>query len=267
MGRMNLERAKKEKNDEFYTPYDAVEKELSHYDFKGMTVLCPCSDLFRNFHKYFAENFRELGLKKLIVLGDNTLLEVDDEYTTVTPLVSSKYEDNHKYFMEADIIVTNPPFSLFRQFFTYLESLGKQYLLLCTYNALCYRDVIPALVAKRARVGYGFGAMNFTLPDGQVKQMRNIAWITTLLVTKGHFEATAKGIEYPCFDGTDVICVDRVKDIPKDYGGVMGVPITFFQFLNDEWELLGKIAANKETYCCNKVDGKERFTRLAVRRK
>lgn len=266
MGCKSLEAAKRIKNDEFYTLYEDIEAELGHYRFAGMTVLCPCEDYGRNFHKYFEKNFFSLGLKRLIVLGQGKIFDKDSGGVICTHIKQSDFQYNHRYFQEADIIVTNPPFSLFRQFHSYLEKLNKQYLLLCTYNALCYNDIIPYIVSGRAKVGYGFGGMWFDTPQKELIQLRNIAWLTTFPVEKEHFEATATGIDYPCFDGTDIICVDKVKEIPKDYMGVMGVPITFFKYLDKDWELLGKIAANKESYCCNKINGKERFTRLAVRR-
>lgn len=266
MGCKCLEAAKKNKNDEFYTLYEDVEKELSHYSFRNMTVLCPCEDYDRNFHKYFEKNFDNLGLKRLIVLGYGKIFDEDGGGVVCSSTRNSDFQYHDRFFREADIIVTNPPFSIFRQFYGYLEALHKQYLLLCTYNILCYKDIFPYIVAGKAKVGYGFGSMWFDTPQKELIQFSNIAWLTTFPVKKEHFEATATGIDYPVFDGTDVICVDKVKDIPKDYMGVMGVPITFFKYLDDDWELLGEIAATKDSYCCNKVNGKKRFTRLVIRR-
>ena len=145
---------------------------------------------------------------------------------------------------EADIIVTNPPFSLFREFIALLEKYNKKYLIIGNKNAITYKETFALIKANKLWLGYN-NVSTFVKPDGTEKKFGNIGWFTNLDTYIRHTELDLykkyNEADYPKYDNYDAINVDRVADIPCDYFGVMGVPITFLDKYNpDQFEIIGK---------------------------
>ena len=267
----NLRKAKKTKNDEFYTQLPDIENELRHYrdHFKGKVVYCNCDDAREsNFFKYFSINFEFLGLKKLIATGykkdgrgvllvyegdKNGNKVVDDEEVTVTELEGDgdfRSPECVKLLDEADVVVTNPPFSLFREYVAQLVEHGKKFLIIGNMNALTYKEIFPLIKANKIWVGHNFNkTMEFRLDESYEKwnEIRDgfkygkvpaISWYTNLDMKKRHEKLVLTEkydpAKYPKYDNYDAINVDKTVDIPKDYDGAMGVPITFLDKYNPE---------------------------------
>jgi hypothetical protein len=308
MAREDFNTAKRNKNDEFYTKLDDIAKELKYYKqyFKDKVVLCNCDDPYEsNFFKYFALNFNQLGLKKLIatcydgspIAGDELplLFEIEEtepkkiaykvEITEVADYNNdgavnmadvqwliqndknalSLLKGNGSFdspecielLKEADIVVTNPPFSLFREYLAILNKYNKQFLIIGNTNALTYKETFKMFQEDKIRTGYtNFNVgMFFQVPDSWTKyhheengkkiaRVSTSCWFTSLPVTKHNEEIILykkySPEEYPYYDNYDAINVDRVTDIPCDFNGIMGVPITFMDKFNPEqFEILG----------------------------
>ena len=254
----NLHKAKKAKNDEFFTMLSDIENELRHYrdHFKGKVVYCNCDDAREsNFFKYFSMNFEFLGLKKLIATGykkdgrgvklvydgdKNRNRTVDDEEVQVTELEGDgdfRSEECVKLLDEADIVVTNPPFSLFREYVAQLVGHGKKFLIIGSMNAITYKEIFPLIKNNKVWLGVNW-VKSFTEPDGKVTKMGNVVWYTNLDHKKRHEKIVCvekyDPVKYPKFDNYDAINVDKISNIPKDYDGVMGVPISFLDKYNPE---------------------------------
>lgn len=256
----NLHKAKNAKNDEFYTQLTDVAKELMHYKkhFKDKIVFCNCDDpTWSAFWKYFHLNFAELGLKKLISThydreeatykmeytgGDDNDIEVGVK----TPLEGNGDFRNKEcldLLDESDIVVTNPPFSLFREYVAVLMEHEKKFLIIGNKNAITYKEFFPLLKDDDVWIGCT-NVKEFLQPDGSIKKFDNIGWFTNLDVAKRHEKLILwkhyTEEEYPKYDNYDAINVDKVSEIPCDYDGVMGVPITFLDSFNPEqFEILG----------------------------
>jgi hypothetical protein len=286
----SLAKARDAKQDEFYTQLSDIEKELKHYKkhFKGKVVYCNCDDpRVSGFFHYFSYNFEKLGLKKLITTcyksGERDLFSSNDseaaimlEYTgdkdknnvpdpSEIGIVRLKgdgdfrSEESIELLKQADIVVTNPPFSLFREYINQLLDYDKKFVIVGTQNAITYKDVFPHIKANKIWLGYNNGDMSFKVPpyyesretrfwvddSGQKwRSLGNAAWFTNLDISKRHEELILyrnyTPIDYPSYDNYDAIEVDKVKDIPCDYDGVMGVPITFLEKHNpDQFEIVG----------------------------
>ena len=304
-----LRKAGKAKNDEFYTQLNDVEKELKHFkdQFRGKIVYCNCDDPFEsNFFKYFAANFNELQIKKLIttsfvkspIVGQQLslfdieglkptgqgpfkieIVEVPDfdndgaislddvesllrsNKNIATPLRGDgdfRSEECVELLKEADIVVTNPPFSLFREFIAQLEKYEKNYLVIGNTNSLTYKEIFRLIKEDRLRTGYtNFNVgMFFAVPDSwkqfhhiddngrKIARVSTACWFTNLDVLKHREELVLyKKYDpefYPKYENYDAINVDKYTDIPNDYDGAMGVPVTFVDKYNPEqFEILG----------------------------
>ena len=256
----NLHKAKDAKNDEFYTQLTDVAKELMHYKahFKDKIVFCNCDDpTWSAFWKYFHLNFAELGLKKLISThydreeatykmeytgGDDNDIEVGVK----TPLEGNGDFRNQEcldLLDECDIVVTNPPFSLFREYVAVLMEHEKKFLIIGNKNAITYKEFFPLLKNDEVWIGCT-NVKEFLQPDGSIKKFGNIGWFTNLDVAKRHEKLILwkhyTSEEYPKYDNYDAINVNKVSEIPCDYDGVMGVPITFLDKYNpDQFEIIG----------------------------
>ena len=302
----NLHKAKNAKNDEFYTQLTDVSKELMHYKqhFRDKVVFCNCDDpTWSAFWKYFHLNFSALGLKKLISTHyDKTEPTYKMEYTggddndievgVKTPLEGNGDFRNQEcidLLDEADIVVTNPPFSLFREYVACLMEHEKKFLIIGNQNAITYKEIFPLFRANVIWMGYHNGDMSFTVPDdsepratrfwidsnGQKwRSIGNAMWVTNLDIQKRHEKIVLwKNYtfdEYPKYDNYDAINVNKVSEIPCDYDGVMGVPITFLDKYNPEqFEILG--IANSARWidyeCYTLIDGKKIYNRLIIRKK
>lgn len=271
----NLSTAKKAKNDEFYTQYTDINNELCHYvkHFKGKTVLCNCDDPEQShFWKFFVQNFEAYHLKKVISTHYNKdgSPSYKLEYTGETmngqqvwvksDLISKNGEPSNGDFRsaacveildECDIVVTNPPFSLFRPFVSQLLEYGKDFIIIGNKNAITYKEFFPLLKNNKVWIGYT-SPNEFILPDGTItKQVNGLTrWFTNLDVKKrhelllkpeeAHYKYHGHEQDYPKYDNYDAINVDETAAIPDDYDGVMGVPITFMDKYNpDEFEIVG----------------------------
>lgn len=322
----NLHKASKSKKDEFYTQLVDIEKELKHYknQFRGKVVYCNCDDPFEsNFFKYFAANFKELGLKKLIATSFSgspitgkqlSLLEmegiknkkkkeplkieinevpdtdkdgaiaIDDvkqllkrNKNTVTALKDGgdfRSDECIELLKEADIVVTNPPFSLFREYVAQLMEYDKKFLIIGDQNATTYKEIFKLIKENKIWLGYDNGGtkwfqvpMDYDIPTESRKKIVNgikyfsmgrILWFTNLDTTKRHenIELYKKYTpkEYPKYDNYDAIEVSKVAEIPMDYRGTMGVPVTFLDKYNPKQF---KIVSSNDIRLNDKVPFKE----------
>ena len=261
----NLTKAKAAKQDEFYTQLTDIEKELKHYrkHFKGKAVFCNCDDPKEsNFWKYFENNFEFLGLRSLVsthysLQGPSYKITRDRKACVISSLEGNgdfRSEECIALLKQADIVVTNPPFSLFRDYVAQLVDHGKKFLIIGSMNAITYKEIFPLLIADKIWLGYGNGGMTFKVPDhyeaqtdvnGQkCKSLGNVCWFTNLDHGNRHEELilykTYTPEEYPTYDNYDAIEVSKTVDIPFDYDGAMGVPISFLNKHNpDQFEILG----------------------------
>lgn len=351
MANKNLTNAKNAKKDEFYTQLVDIENELRHYreHFRGKTVLCNCDDPYEsNFFKYFAANFNQLGLKKLVA----TCYDGSPITGNELPLIFSVYEDedpkriaykveitevgdvngdgrvdladvrylleNDKNVMkklkgngdfrseeciellkEADIVCTNPPFSLFREYMAQLMTYNKKFLIIGNQNAITYKDIFQFIMDNKVWLGFKSGDMAFKVPSdyepretrywqdetGQKwRSMGNICWFTNLDHKKRHEELilfkTYNPEDYPKYDNYDAINVDKTADIPCDYDGVMGVPITFMDKYNpSQFEIVNAYDYGKPDYLKIEpeiispggdgwhINGKKKYARIFIKRK
>lgn len=233
----NLHKAKIAKNDEFYTQLNDVARELKHYKthFKDKVVLCNCDDpTWSAFWRYFHLNFEHLGLKKLISThydkekptykmeyegGDDNGIEVG----TKTPLEGNgdfRNAECIELLKESDIVCTNPPFSLFREYVAQLMEHEKKFLIIGNKNAITYKEFFPLIRDNKVWIGMN-NVHEFIQPDETIKKFGNIGWYTNLDHKKRHEDLdlweTYSPEKYPKYDNYDAINVDKVSHIPKDY--------------------------------------------------
>ncbi len=264
----NLHKAKGAKNDEFYTQLTDVAKELMHYKahFKDKIVFCNCDDpTWSAFWKYFHLNFAELGLKKLISTHyDREEATYKMEYTggddnDIEAGVKTPLEGNGDFrnqecldlLDECDIVVTNPPFSLFREYVAVLMEHKKKFLILGNMNALTYKEIFPLIRDNQLWYGASIhsGDRKFYVPDDyplkasgcgidetgrRFIRVKGVRWYTNLDYKARHEKLVLwknyTPEEYPKYDNYDAINVNKYSEIPCDYDGVMGVPITFIDY-------------------------------------
>ena len=283
MSSANLHRAKNAKNDEFYTKLADVSKELMHYKgyFKDKIVYCNCDDpRWSAFWEYFHLNFSALGLKKLISTHyDKNEPTYRMEYTggddnnidagVITPLEGDGDFRNQEcldLLDEADIVVTNPPFSLFREYVAVLMEHKKKFLIIGSKNAITYKDFFPLLKNGDVWIGRN-NPSEFLQPDGSIKKFGNIGWFTNLGIAKRHEKLVLRKKydpeEYPRYDNYDAINVNKLSDIPVDYDGVMGVPISIMDKYNpDQFEIIDLLKHKDRV-----VNGKCKYPRILIRKK
>ena len=326
----NLHKAKKAKADEFYTQLSDIENECKHYKehFKGKTILCNCDDpRVSNFFFYFSQNFEYLGLKKLIATcyksRDINLFSEGKAEKAVYIVYEGDKNGNHKVedseldikelqydgdfrsdeckelLKQADIVVTNPPFSLFREYVAQLIEYDKKFLIIGHQNAIKYKEIFRLLKENKIWLGYGFkgGAGHFiskyqdiaTAGDHREGMIRvsGVTWFTNLEHNKRHeklilykeYNPEENPEEYPKYDNYDAIEVGKTKDIPMNYDGVMGVPITFMDKYNPEqfeiiWTtdrggdgMLEHLKLPHSRYDAPVVAGKGLYSRIFIRKK
>lgn len=286
----SFEAAKVAKEDEFYTQLSDIEKELKHYKkhFKGKVIYCNCDDpRVSNFFHYFSYNFEKLGLKKLIATcyknqtmdlfsqndseqaiyleytGDRNGNNVPDpDEIGIQTLMSDgdfRNAESIELLKQADIVVTNPPFSLFRGYVGQLMKYDKKFIIVGNQNAISYKEIFPLIKGGKMWLGYNNGDMAFRVPDyypprehrfwidesGQKwRSLGNACWFTNLDISKRHEDLilykSYNPTDYPSYDNFDGIEVAKTSDIPADYDGVMGVPVTFLSYHNpDQFEIVG----------------------------
>ena len=257
MSNQNLLTAKNKKNDEFYTRLEDIQKELDNYKeyFKDKIIYCNCDDIYSsNFYKYFKDNFNKLGIKKIIATNlslDNTAYKTEfdnnskESRTELRGNGDFHSEECVKLLQESDIIVTNPPFSLFREYIAQLIKYNKDFLIIGNMNAATYKEIFPLF--KNNQVWFGYNSPKiFITPDRTEKKFGNILWYTNLDNDRMHHRIELKekycGNEgkYPKYDNYDAIEVSKVVNIPYDYDGLMGVPVTFLsKYCPEQFELVG----------------------------
>jgi hypothetical protein len=354
MANSNLSKAKSAKNDEFYTQYHDIEKEINAYldfdpnTFAGKTILLPCDDPeWSNFTKFFAQNFESLGLKKLIstsfapeskgvktnyqpTLFETKAPQFDQNKTSVNGKIFTLTHDKTKegkidvndlewtYLQgdgdfksdeikklrdEADIIITNPPFSLFREFLAWIVEAEKQFVIIGNMNAITYKDVFPLLQANKMWLGqtissgdrefqvpkeYPVAAAGWRIDDfGNIfLRVKGVRWFTNLdhgrrhqplaLMTmldniKFSKHKEIKGKEYQKYDTYDAINIPFTDAIPSDYVGVMGVPISFLdKYSPEQFEILGidRYIENNPNYGKRfTIGGNEIYARILIKHK
>ncbi len=315
----NLHSAKTNKKDEFYTQISDIEKELKHYrnHFKDKVVLCNCDDPFvSNFFKYFGLNFDKLGLKKLITTcyksQERDFFSKHDsekaiwlEYTGDRNgnSIPDPEEIGIKYFQgdgdfrnkeciellrEVDIVVTNPPFSLFREYVAQLIEHDKKFVIIGHQNAITYREIFPLIKENKLWLGFGFNrnmahfvskhyvdyATDLDHKEGMIR-VSGVVWYTNMDIDKRHEDLILykkyTPEEYPTYDNYDAINVDKTKDIPMDYAGIMGVPITFMDKYNpDQFEIIGQMVTTKIdefNFGYPYVNGAKIYARILIKNK
>ena len=260
----NLNNAKKAKNDEFYTQLSDIEKEMAYYKdfFKGKIVYCNCDDAREsNFFKFFSNNFESLRLKKLITTGykaegkgvklvyegdKNGNKIVEDNEIIIRELDGDgdfRSAECIEFLKEADVVVTNPPFSLFRKYVAQLMKYGKKFIIIGSMNAITYKEIFPYIKNNELWMGINW-VKDFIQPNGEVKKFGNICWYTNIGHSRRNIELDLykkySADEYPKYDNYNAIEVSKVSEIPTDYEGVMGVPITFLdKYCPTQFEIVG----------------------------
>lgn len=281
-----LDTAKNNKRDEFYTIYDDIKKELVHYAkyFKGKVIYCNCDDHYgigkgtpkSNFLKYLADNFQAFGIKKVIAThyeagkkstmyvltkdntGDGIICSEDIEEIPLKGDGDFRSPECIELLKQADIVITNPPFSLFREYVAQLIEFNKKFIIIGHQNAITYKEIFPLIKNDKMWLGYGFkgGAAHFinefytdyaTASDHREGMIRvsGVVWFTNLPTTK-RIEVLNTGKKYygfesmyPKYENYNAINVDKTSDIPMDYSEIIGVPITFLDKYNpDQFEIV-----------------------------
>ena len=325
MGNKNLHNAKNSKNDEFYTQYTDIQKEVDAYleynpnVFRDKTILLPCDDPeWSNFTKFFVQNFEKFGLKKLISTcyiknnGQTDLFENDcsqnfNSHGKILTITKDNLNSNWDYLTgdgdfrsseikalrdESDFIITNPPFSLFREFVSWIFETDKKFLIIGNMNAITYKEVFPLI--KDNKMWYGVsissGDRRFNVPDSyplnasgcgiddnnqKYIQVKGVRWFTNLDHGKRHkplslltmndnlkFNKKLKNPKYQNiykkYDNYDAIEIPLTEVIPSDYDGVMGVPISFLdKYCPEQFELLGITQRNDDPYKIKKYAANE----------
>ena len=266
----NLNLAKKTKNDEFYTRYEDIAKELPYYkeQLANKIIYCNCDNpKYSNFYKFFKDNFHEYGIKSVIATYFNhdsyTYKTVFDGNTEIVESLNS-YGDFRSptcidILQQVDVVITNPPFSLFREFVGVLTKYDKKFIIISSLNAIAYKEVFPLLKDNKIWLGSYLSNIAFRVPDyyeeksnqcridkdgKKWRSMGNICWFTNLENTQPLKELNLTKYynenEYPKYENYNAINVDKVDDIPCDYNGIIGVPITFLTKYNPEqFEIIG----------------------------
>lgn len=329
-----LTAAKRAKKDEFYTQRVDIENELRHYKphFKDKVVLCNCDDPRESeFFKYFVENFERLELKRLVATcyksqdvdlfsqgdceraicqvyeGDkNGNMVLDDDEVGVRLLDGDgdfRSAECIEILKEADVVVTNPPFSLFREYVAQLVKYNKKFLIIGNQNAITYKEIFPLFKENKIWLGFGFrgNAAHFRSRyqdvatsgdhrDGMIR-VSGVMWFTNMDIAKRHEKLPLykkySPEEFPKYDNYDAIEVSKTADIPYDYNGVMGVPITFMdKYCPEQFEIIWQASGNtrasapKEALSevgyrihpddrggCSVVNGKRTYGRILIRRR
>lgn len=302
-----LQKAKKSKSDEFYTQISDIESELQHYrrHFEDKVVFCNCDDArISNFYKYFSSNFYSLGLKKLIVASYKKQENGNGFYFEYSGKKNEPNDNNIIYFegdgdfrspesiellRQSDIVVTNPPFSLFRQYITQLIEFDKKFLIIANINSITYKETFKLVKENKVWLGInlGRGISGFIVPEhyelygtevkidsfgNRIVSPNNCLWLTNLDNSKRHEDINLTKTylgnedEYPQYDNYEGININYTQDIPLDYNGHMGVPITFLHKFNpDQFELIKFRKGNDDKDLC--INGSCPYFRIIIKNK
>lgn len=301
----NLRKAARVKNDEHYTRYEDIEAEVMRYrrQFEGKVVYLPCDDPaddnnpeFKKseFWAFFVRNFTAFKLKKLIAThynpeGQGYKIYIDATSDHLISDDDAKQEDLIgngdfqsaeciKILDESDIVVTNPPFSLFSELVTLIIRHDKDFLLIGSDNKITDKTIFPLFKEEKIRFGYN-AVKKFKQPDGSIKNFGNIHWYTTLKTNKVEnrivmTERYSPAL-YPKYDEVDAIEVGRVRNLPKDYNGWMGVPISILYnagFSTEQFEIIGilhtpVVNLQEYNYGMPNINGQAKYARIIIRNK
>ena len=318
-----LNDAKNNKNDEFYTQLTDIEKELRYYKkhFKNKVVLCNCDDpRVSQFFHYFSYQFETLGLKKLITIcyknQQSNLFSQNDSEKAIYLEYNGDKNDNRvpdpeeigiynlksdgdfrsqeciDLLKQSDIIVTNPPFSLFREYVEQLMKYKKKFIIVGHQNAITYKEIFKLIYQNKIWLGASIhsGDREFGVPDNYVikspslrvdedgkkfVRVSGVRWFTNIDYNKRHEDLILykkyTPEEYPKYDHYDAINVNKTKDIPVDYMGLMGVPITFMDKYNpDQFEIIGRMSTTKVdefNFGYPYINGKKLYARIIIKHK
>lgn len=306
-----LQKAKISKSDEFYTQLCDIERELQYYpnSFYDKVVYCNCDDpKVSNFFQFFKSNFHKLGLRKLIASfykeQSYGLFQTTNEKPYYCEYTGSEESMKLVYFigngdfrskesvellLQSDIVVTNPPFSLFREFISQIVRYKKQFLIIGNINAITYKDIFELIQKNKVWLGVnlGRGISGFIVPDhyqlygteistnkeGQtIIATNNCLWLTNLELEQRHVDIVltkkyyGNEKDYPTYDNCNGININKTQDIPKDYSGLMGVPITFLHKYNPEqFEIIKFRKGDDGKDLC--INGKCPYFRILIRNK
>ena len=303
----NLNKARKARADEFYTQYEDIEKEIQNCNLEGKKIYCNCDDYrYSNFVKYFKDNFNTLKISFLTASNyDNGECAYKYEYDGVeekkTALKGNgdfRSEECVTILKEADVVVTNPPFSLFREYVALLMKYDKKFIIIGNQNAITYKEIFPYIKNNELWLGVSMNSANrwFEVPDNYpVKEnaagykeengkrllfVNGVVWFTNISNEKRNTPLVLykkySAEEYPTYDNYDAIECSRAENIPMDYDGVIGVPITFLhKYCPEQFEILGMMSGAKGEGLTNGNDGRAKFyvnnkgvyTRILIRAK
>lgn len=293
----SLRTAKRIKNDEFYTRYEDIEAEVMKYRkyFKDKIIYLPCDDPAEKkseFWSFFVNNFDAFGLKKIIAThydengkaykiwidgdttGDGFVDDGDAMQESLNGNGDFRSPECIEIMRESDIVITNPPFSLFREFVDTLIKTKKKFLIIGNQNAFTYKEIFKLIRENKIWTGYNM-VKKFYQPDRSIKEFGNVCWFTNMETSKRNeefiFTKTYNAIDYPKYDNYDAIEVSKVVNIPKDYYETMGVPITFLDKYNpNQFEILGDSRYHDGSDVANDINfinGKGLYRRILIRRK
>ena len=301
MSQKSINIARVRRKDEFYTQYDTIAKEIKYYDLRGKTVYCNCDGPESNFLKFFKDNFENIGLKRLIATGLSDSYNgfvYDSSDSTLTQLSGTgdfASEECTALLDQCDVVITNPPFSKFIPYIQFIIDHNKDFLLIGNILTLTNKNICLGIVKGNIKLGVSIhsGATEFRVPDdyplfgvnNRIKDgkkyisITGVRWFTSL---KNEFEPDELVLnkkyspqDYPVFDNYDAINIDKVKDIPYDYYGKMGVPITFIdKFCKSQFEIIDVIChypiiEDKAKYrgkYCTAVNNVHKFRRIIIKR-
>ena len=280
----HLVRAKNVKNDELYTPLSSIVQEMRHYrqSFRDKTVYCNCDNPNSYFVIFFIIYFYNLGLKRLIATGiGGSCIDFNGKTMKVCHIYGDfRSAECQALLRQADIVVTNPPFSFFREYMQMLIDSGVQFLVIGPKTAISYKTLFPYLASGKIRIGHTLPNV-FIDPDGNEVNLTGLCrWFTNLDSDSSRpiqmFTANYHPSLYQQFDNYPAINVDRTKDIPCDYNGLMGVPITALEGLDtSSYEIVDLIARyavidhshDVKGHQLTEVHGEPKFSRLIIRKR
>jgi len=314
-----LTSAKRNHKDEFYTTREMIEAELCDYGeaFRGKVVYCNCDDPEESeFWRFFVRNFKAYGIKKLIATHYEPdeqnyayMLELTDEpdsansagYTNEPVITQIPCNGDFRsaycigLLQEADVVVTNPPFSLWREYISQLYEYNKEFVIVGSINGLKYKDVFPLIKEDKLWLGHSIhsGDRKFYIPDDypldasncgiddegrRYIRVKGVRWYTNLDIPQRHRPLDLRGNYYygneelyPKYDNYDAIDVSKTADIPCDYYGEMGVPITFIdKYCPEQFEIVGILNNghdNEYDFNIPLINGKQKYSRIIIRRK
>ena len=281
----------KKDNDEFYTLYEDVESELSHYhsQLQDKVVYCNCDNPYKSqFVKYLIDNFDIIRLKRLIATSKESdfglYLDISEKDGSTEECISKhtkqlggdgSFESDEclKLLSECDIVITNPPFSLFRKWYTLVMSYDKQILAITNLNSIAYHELIKDIATEKVVCGYtAKHGHTFRMNDGTFKKLGYTCWITTMDVDDNPPMQliTADIHSYQKYDDTDILEVPRVNLIPDNYTGLMGVPITFWlNRCRKQFKILGEadhVCSTEYILARPCINGIYKYKRLIIQR-